>query len=107
MELTPGTGPLISESAAAAVAEVMQGLAAPARIRILDRLLRTPCSVGELADDLGLGQPTVSNHLRLLRHLGLAAGHRSGRTVVYALRDEHVAELLRQVLAHVRHDLTE
>ncbi|MER7759064.1 metalloregulator ArsR/SmtB family transcription factor [Streptomyces sp. NPDC097619] len=98
-------GPLLTEEAAAAVAEVMQGLSAPARVRILDRLLRAPCSVGDLAADLALGQPTVSNHLRLLRHLGLVAGHRAGRSVIYGLRDEHVAELLRQVLAHVHHDL--
>lgn len=92
-----------TESDAAAVAEVMQGLASPARIRILARLLQAPCSVGELAEDLALGQPTVSNHLRLLRHLDLVTGRRDGRSVVYELHDAHVAALLRQVLAHVHH----
>ncbi|WP_330294913.1 ArsR/SmtB family transcription factor [Streptomyces sp. NBC_00503] len=95
-----------------ALAEVMQGLASPARIRILARLLQAPCSVGELAEDLALGQPTVSNHLRLLRHLDLVTGRRGrrdgrdgrdGRSVVYELHDAHVAALLRQVLAHVHH----
>ncbi|MGW6709920.1 ArsR/SmtB family transcription factor [Streptomyces sp. NPDC054956] len=93
----------LTEPEAAAVAEVMQGLASPARIRILARLLDAPCSVGELADDLSLGQPTVSNHLRLLRHLGLVTGRRDGRSVVYELHDAHVTALLEQVLAHVHH----
>ncbi|MCB5181008.1 ArsR/SmtB family transcription factor [Streptomyces antimicrobicus] len=94
---------LLSASDASAVADVMQGLASPARIRILARLLAAPCAVGELAEDLSLGQPTVSNHLRLLRHLGLVTGRRTGRTVVYELHDEHVTALLQQVLAHVGH----
>ncbi|MFF4318952.1 ArsR/SmtB family transcription factor [Streptomyces sp. NPDC001568] len=102
--MDPAAAPrLLTEPAAAAAAEVMQGLASPARIRILARLLHAPCSVGELADDLGLGQPTVSNHLRLLRHLDLVTGRRDGRSVVYELHDAHVGDLLRQVLAHVHH----
>ncbi|MEV6950493.1 metalloregulator ArsR/SmtB family transcription factor [Streptomyces sp. NPDC051183] len=95
--------PLLGETEATAVAEVMQGLASPVRIRILARLLHGPCSVGELAEALGLGQPTVSNHLRLLRHLDLVIGRRDGRSVVYELHDAHVTALLRQVLAHVGH----
>ncbi|MFD0358922.1 hypothetical protein ACFVHW_35100, partial [Streptomyces sp. NPDC127110] len=47
--------------------------------------------------------PSVSNHLRLLRHLDLVAGRRDGRSVVYELHDEHVTALLRQVLEHVHH----
>ncbi|MFJ3923244.1 ArsR/SmtB family transcription factor [Streptomyces sp. NPDC090022] len=94
---------LLSEPDATAVAEVMQGLASPARIRILARLLHSPCSVGDLAEDLALSQPTVSNHLRLLRHLSLVTGRRTGRSVVYELHDDHVTALLHQVLAHVHH----
>ncbi|WP_371614480.1 ArsR/SmtB family transcription factor [Streptomyces sp. NBC_00454] len=84
----------------------MQGLASPARIHILACLLQSPCPVGELTEDLTLGQPTVSHHLRLLRHVGLVTGRRArrdGRSVVYALHDAHVAALLQQVLAHVHH----
>jgi DNA-binding transcriptional ArsR family regulator len=41
--------------------------------------------------------------LRLLRHLGLVTGQREGRQVVYELYDDHVAELLEQVVSHVEH----
>jgi DNA-binding transcriptional ArsR family regulator len=45
----------------------------------------------------------VSHQLRLLRHLGLVVGQRDGRRVVYELHDDHVGELLEQVVAHVDH----
>ncbi|MFF1413181.1 ArsR/SmtB family transcription factor [Streptomyces sp. NPDC058289] len=72
------------------------------QLRALAR--ESPCSVGEPAEALDLGQPTVSNHLRLLRHLDLVTGRRDGRSVIYELHDAHVAALLRQILAHVHHD---
>ncbi|CAM5704147.1 hypothetical protein SVIOM74S_09791 [Streptomyces violarus] len=40
---------------------------------------------------------------RLLRNLGLVVGERRGRSVVYALHDHHVAELLDQAVYHVEH----
>ena len=46
-------------------------LAEPARRRILDRLRRAESSVGELVDALGMSQPAVSKHLRVLRDAGL------------------------------------
>lgn len=94
---------IVSPAAASAAAEIMQALASASRVRILDRLRRAPCSVGELAAAVGLEQNAVSNHLRLLRHLALVTSERRGRQVIYALHDEHVAELLEQVLDHVAH----
>lgn len=41
--------------------------------------------------------------MRLLRNLGLVTGERRGRSVIYALYDNHVAELLEQALFHVEH----
>ena len=94
---------LVSLAAARAVAEIMQALSSASRVRILDRLRRSPCSVGELAASTGLEQNAVSNHLRILRHLALVDSERHGRQVIYALHDEHVTQLLEQVLDHVAH----
>ncbi|RAJ64177.1 hypothetical protein K376_01274 [Streptomyces sp. PsTaAH-130] len=44
-----------------------------------------------------------SRQLRLLRNLGLVTGERHGRSIVYALYDNHVAELLDHALYHVEH----
>ena len=85
------------------VAETMQALAAPSRVRILARLRESPCSVGELAAAIEMEQSAVSHQLRLLRHLGLVVGERSGRKIVYALHDAHVGVLLEEAVYHVEH----
>jgi ArsR family transcriptional regulator, nickel/cobalt-responsive transcriptional repressor len=85
------------------VAETMQALAAPSRVRILARLREGACSVNELAEAVGMEGSAVSHQLRVLRHLGLVVGERSGRTVVYALHDSHVADLIDQAVWHVEH----
>jgi ArsR family transcriptional regulator, nickel/cobalt-responsive transcriptional repressor len=85
------------------VAETMQALAAPSRVRILSRLSASPCSVGQLARDVGMGQPAVSQQLRVLRQLGLVVGERDGRQVIYGLHDEHVRALLSEAVSHAEH----
>ncbi|HEY4277021.1 MAG TPA: metalloregulator ArsR/SmtB family transcription factor [Conexibacter sp.] len=84
-------------------AESMQALAAPSRLRILARLHDGPTSVNDLAAAVGMEGSAVSHQLRLLRHLGLVTGRRDGRSVVYELHDDHVAELLEQAVAHAQH----
>jgi ArsR family transcriptional regulator, nickel/cobalt-responsive transcriptional repressor len=85
------------------VAETMQALAAPSRLRILGRLHAGPCSVNELAESVGMEPSAVSHQLRLLRHLGLVVGHREGRRILYDLYDDHVGELLEQAISHAEH----
>lgn len=85
------------------VAETMQALATPSRVLILARLKESPCSVGELAEAVGMEQSAVSHQLRLLRHLDLVIGERSGRRTIYALHDSHVGVLLEEAVYHVEH----
>jgi DNA-binding transcriptional ArsR family regulator len=85
------------------VAQAMQALATPSRVRILGRLRESTCSVGELAVAIGMEQSAVSHQLRILRHLGLVIGERRGRSVIYALHDSHVADLLDQAVFHIEH----
>jgi ArsR family transcriptional regulator, nickel/cobalt-responsive transcriptional repressor len=88
---------------AGVVADTMQALATPSRVRILGHLHGGPCSVNELAEAVGMESSAVSHQLRLLRHLGLVTGRRDGRRVVYDLYDDHVGELLEQAMSHVEH----
>lgn len=90
-------------SYAGVAAESLQALATPSRLRILARLHAGPASVGQLAEAVSMEGSAVSHQLRLLRHLGLVAGRRDGRRVVYELYDDHVAELLTQAVGHVEH----
>src|SRR3954471_9997436 len=98
------TGRLLNDAAfARAAAESIQALSAPSRLRILARLHAGPASVNEIAASVAMESSAVSHQLRLLRHLGLVTGRRDGRQVVYELYDDHVADLLEQVVSHVEH----
>ena len=90
-------------AAAKSVAETMQALATPSRLLILGRLREGPATVNELAAAVEMEQSAVSHQLRMLRHLGLVDGQRHGRSVTYALYDDHVAELLDQAVYHAEH----
>ena len=94
---------LLSAESARAVAETMQALATPSRVRILSRLALGACPVGELAGDVAMEQSAVSQQLRVLRHLGLVVGERDGRQVIYALHDDHVRALLEEAVSHTEH----
>jgi DNA-binding transcriptional ArsR family regulator len=102
--LHPDLERLLEDQAyAQAAADAMQALAAPSRLRLLARLHAGPAAVGDLAAAVGMEGSAVSHQLRLLRHLGLVTGRRDGRQVIYELHDDHVAEMLEQVVSHVDH----
>jgi ArsR family transcriptional regulator, nickel/cobalt-responsive transcriptional repressor len=100
---TPDPGELLEPQVARQVAETMQALATPSRVRILACLYACPASVGEISEAVGMDGSAVSHQLRILRHLGLVTGERDGRRVVYSLHDEHVGSLLEQAMSHVEH----
>ncbi|MEU6173630.1 metalloregulator ArsR/SmtB family transcription factor [Streptantibioticus parmotrematis] len=85
------------------VATTLQALSTPSRLLILARLREGPCAATELASAVGMEQSACSHQLRLLRNLGLVTGTRQGRSIVYALHDDHVAALLDQAIHHVEH----
>ncbi|MFE6690448.1 ArsR/SmtB family transcription factor [Streptomyces sp. NPDC057743] len=93
----------LDAASATRVATTLQALATPSRLLILARLREGPLAATELAAEVGMEQSACSHQLRLLRNLGLVVGTRKGRSVVYALYDNHVAELLDQALYHVEH----
>ena len=90
-------------AAAKSVATTLQALATPSRLMILGRLREGSATVGDLAEAVQMEQSAVSHQLRLLRNLGLVDGVRQGRSVVYSLYDNHVAELLDQAVYHAEH----
>lgn len=70
---------------AATTADVFNAVAEPRRREILDQLAGGERSVGELADRLGLTQPQVSKHLRVLREVGVVDVREEGRHRLYRL----------------------
>ena len=86
----------IGEAAAAEMAPVLAALADPVRLRIISILVDSPdgsCCGCDLEEPLGLSQPTISHHLKVLREAGLVSGEREGRWVHYRVVEERLSEL--------------
>ncbi len=93
----------LEESLAAQMAEFFNALADMSRIRLIAILAEREMNVGELAARVGLTHSAVSHHLRQLRQMRLVRTRKDGRHVYYLLDDEHVTDLFRCGLEHVRH----
>jgi len=96
----PAPAQVRTPAALAAAGELLRALAAPVRIAIVLQLDGSPCCVHDLVDALGVAQPLVSQHLRVLKDAGVVRGDRRGREVVYHLVDEHLAHIVIDAVAH-------
>lgn len=68
------------------IAVLAKALGHPARVAILQHLFSTKsCICGDLVDIIGLAQPTISQHLKELKNLGLIKGEISGTSVCYCI----------------------
>ncbi len=83
-----------------AVAEVFRLLGDPTRLRIALTCLEGERTVGEIGEAVGQSQSLVSHHLRLLRTARIMRATRQGRNVAYAIDDDHVRDVLRNMIAH-------
>ncbi|HEY7598142.1 MAG TPA: metalloregulator ArsR/SmtB family transcription factor [Actinophytocola sp.] len=84
-----------------AAGDLLRALAAPVRIAIVLELREADRCVHELVELLGVAQPLISQHLRVLKAAGVVNGERHGREVVYRLVDEHLAHIVVDAVAHV------
>ena len=73
--------------------DVLNAIAEPQRRRLLDALRDGELSVGSLVQGLGISQPLVSKHLRVLREAGLVDVRVDGQRRLYRLRLQPLAEL--------------
>ena len=68
------------------LAQMMKALGHPARIAIIQQLLKTNvCICGDLVEELGLAQATISQHLKELKNAGLIRGTIEGTSVCYCI----------------------
>ena len=94
--------PSLTQEITALHAGICSAQADPRRILLLYALNEKPRNVSELADELGISQPTASRHLNMLRERGLVTARREGQSVVNSLADKRIIQaldLLREVLA--------
>ncbi|MBR1405063.1 MAG: helix-turn-helix transcriptional regulator [Treponema sp.] len=71
------------------------------RIKILFALLGRELSVSDLTEALGMTQSAISHQLRVLKTNGLVRYRREGKSLIYALSDDHVSKILNMGLEHI------
>jgi DNA-binding transcriptional ArsR family regulator len=80
------------------LAVMLKALAHPARIAILQQIIvANACICGDLSAELGLAQPTISQHLKELKNAGLIKGTIEGVSVCYCIEPKAWAELKDQL----------
>jgi DNA-binding transcriptional ArsR family regulator len=75
------------------VQEILSALAEPNRLQIVELLRRKPLAVGEIVERLGLRQPQVSKHLRVLSDAGLVEVRPVAQQRIYRLRPQALKEI--------------
>jgi DNA-binding transcriptional ArsR family regulator len=73
--------------------DAIAALADPTRREVFERLRPGPRPVGELARELPVSRPAVSQHLRVLKEAGLVTERREGTRRLYSVNGEGLAEL--------------
>ncbi len=86
----------LDRAAAEVIARNLRAMADPTRVQLLSMIVESPngrALVGELATALGLTQPTVSHHMRVMADEGLLERERLGREVWYSVTAERVGDV--------------
>jgi len=91
---------LLDDQAYVDLSETFRALGDSTRSKIVHTLMDQPLCVCDLAQVVGVSEPAVSQHLRLLRALRIVRGRRVGKMVYYSLEDDHVRALLAMALGH-------
>jgi DNA-binding transcriptional ArsR family regulator len=80
------------------LAVLLKAMAHPARIAILQQIINAnACICGDLSSELGLAQPTISQHLKELKNAGLIKGTIDGASVCYCIDPANWSELKEQL----------
>ncbi|MDN3725454.1 metalloregulator ArsR/SmtB family transcription factor [Aequorivita sp. SDUM287046] len=88
------------------VATFAKAFGHPARVAILQHLFKIKaCICGDLVDEIGLAQPTISQHLKELKNLGLIKGSIEGTSICYCIHTENWAAMKAVVSEFLNQDL--
>lgn len=76
-------------------AEIFKALAHPIRLKIVCGLMKKEeCNVSIMVEKLGVAQPTVSQHLNILKNAGVITSHKKGTQVCYKVTDETAKKII-------------
>ena len=83
------------------MAELFKAFADSTRIKILYLLFEEEHCVGDIASDVGVSQSAISHQLKLLKQIKLVKSRREGKTIYYALADDHVKTIINCAIEHI------
>lgn len=84
-----------------AISQFFKVMSDSTRLTILYLLKEKERTVSEIIELTGGEQSAISHQLRILKKARLVRSHREGKFVIYALDDEHVFDVLKQVRTHI------
>lgn len=80
------------------LSEIFKALAHPLRVQIVMGLIQKyECNVSTMVEKLGVPQPTVSQHLNILKNHGVIDGFRKGNQICYKVTNEQVKKLFESI----------
>ncbi|MBN2030892.1 winged helix-turn-helix transcriptional regulator [bacterium] len=75
-------------------ARILKALAHPTRIQLLHLIKEQYPCVKAMEEAMGIAQPNISQHLSLLRNIGIVEAERNGNHVCYRIKNDTVVKLL-------------
>ena len=91
-----------AEEITTAASDFFKAFSDKTRLRILAALVSTELCVCDIASLLNMSQSAISHQLRFLKQARLVKSRKNGKTVYYALCDDHIQTILAQGIAHVQ-----
>jgi ArsR family transcriptional regulator len=89
------------------ISNLAKALGHPARIAILQHLFKAnACICNDLVDEIGLAQPTISQHLKELKNLGLIKGNIEGTSICYCIHAENWLSMKNLISEFLNLDIT-
>ncbi|NVJ88183.1 MAG: winged helix-turn-helix transcriptional regulator [Flavobacteriaceae bacterium] len=89
------------------IASIAKVLGHPARVAILQHLFKIKsCVCGDLVEEIGLAQPTISQHLKELKKLGFIKGNIEGTSVCYCIDVDNWSKMKSFLIQFLNQDLT-
>ena len=80
------------------LSEIFKALSNPIRLRIVCGLIKKEeCNVTVMVEKLGVPQPTVSQHLNVLKNAGVITGYRKGTQICYKVTDGVVKRIIKEL----------
>jgi len=79
------------------VSDELKAIAHPARLKMLEGLIKNECNVTLIQKKLELPQSTISQHLKILKNAGIIKGRREGTKICYSVVNNRVIKIINMI----------